>query len=224
MWLLGFGVVRALFPLVGGGVAIVAAQHGFGLLNVVSLPGAVTAVAAILLLDVAKYAEHRTFHRVRLLWRVHRMHHTDVDFDVTLGLRFHPIEVVLSTCWSVSVIGLLGLPVAAVAIWHVVLLANAAFAHGNVRMPGGLDRALRLVTVTPDMHRVHHSAAGEESGSNLGSLFPWWDWMLGTYVAAPAAGIDAMRTGIDDYRHAKHQTLPWMLAHPFLPTRQQGDG
>ena len=211
--------MRALFPLVGGGVAIVAAKHGFGLFNVVSLPGAVTAVTAFLVLDLAKYAEHWAFHRVGFLWRVHRMHHTDVDFDVTLGLRFHPIETVLSTCWSVSVIGLLGLPPAAVAAWHVAVLANAAFAHGNVRMPGALDRALRLVTVTPDVHRVHHSAAGEESGSNLGSLFPWWDRMLGTYVAAPAAGIDAMRTGIDDYRDAKHQTLPWMLAHPFLPTQ-----
>jgi sterol desaturase/sphingolipid hydroxylase (fatty acid hydroxylase superfamily) len=211
-------LVRSLFPLLGVGVAVLAAERGVGLLNVVPVPAALGWVATVLVLDVAKYVEHLAFHRVALLWRVHRMHHTDTDFDFTVGLRFHPLEAVLSTCWTLGVIGLLGLPAAAVAVWHVALLTNAAFAHGNVRMPRALDRVLRLVTVTPDMHRVHHSAVWRESGSNLGSLFPWWDRLFGTYVAAPAAGLDAMQIGLEEFRDRKHLMLPWMLAQPFLGT------
>jgi sterol desaturase/sphingolipid hydroxylase (fatty acid hydroxylase superfamily) len=218
VWALNLGLVRSVFPLLGVGVALLAAERGVGFLNVVRVPPVLGSVVAVLVLDIAKYVEHLGFHRVALLWRIHRMHHTDVEFDVSLGFRFHPLEAVLSTGWTLAVIGLMGLPAPAVAAWHVALLANATFAHGNVRMPHVLDHILRLIVVTPDMHRVHHSVVSQESGSNLGSLFPWWDRLLGTYVAAPAGGLDAMRIGVEEYSDRKHLALHWMLAHPFLRT------
>jgi len=217
VWALSVGLTQALFPpLLGVSVSLVAADRGFGLFNAIQSPAILGWIVTALALDVAKYAEHRAFHRVGLLWRIHRMHHTDVEFDVTLGLRFHPIEAVLSTGFTLAVIGVLGLPAPAVATWHVVALVNGAFAHGNVRMPRTIDRILRVVTVTPDMHRIHHSAVPVESGRNLGSVFPWWDHLFRTYVAEPAAGLDAMRIGVEEFAARKHLTLPWMLAHPFL--------
>jgi len=219
IWAVNVGLIWSLFPLLNVGVALFAAERGFGLLNVVRVPPLLGFVAGLLVMDLAKYVEHLTLHRLPWLWRIHRMHHSDVEFDVSLGFRFHPIEGVLSTSFSFAVIALGGLPVSAVTAWSVIVLANTAFTHGNVRMPRRLDQALRLVTVTPDMHRVHHSIVVEESGRNLGSLFPWWDRLFGTYVAAPAGGLDAMRIGVEDFTDEKHLMLHWMLAHPFLPTR-----
>ena len=181
-----------------------------------SVPPVLAAIASVLALDFAKYLEHLTMHRVPLFWRVHRMHHTDVDFDISVGFRFHPIEALISATWSLTVITLLGAPALAVVVWHAALLVNATFAHGNVRMPAGLDGVIRTITVTPDMHRVHHSMDEHESGRNLGSLLPWWDRLLGTYVASPSAGLEAMQIGVEGFQERKHLTLPWMLIHPFL--------
>jgi sterol desaturase/sphingolipid hydroxylase (fatty acid hydroxylase superfamily) len=218
IWAMNVVLVRSLFPLLGVGVAVLATEHRFGLLHIVAVPTAVGWIATALALDFAKYLEHLSFHRIGLLWRIHRMHHVDVDFDVTVGFRFHPIEAVLSIGWTLAVIALLGLPASAVAVWQLALLANATFAHANVRMPRALDRVLRLMTVTPDMHRVHHSAVWRESGSNLGSVFPWWDRVFGTYIAAPRDGLEAMQIGLEEFRDPKHLRLHWMLAHPFLRT------
>jgi sterol desaturase/sphingolipid hydroxylase (fatty acid hydroxylase superfamily) len=224
IWVIGLVLVHATLALLGVGVATLGTKHSVGLLNILHVPHALGWAATLLALDFVKYAEHLGMHRVPLLWRLHRMHHTDVDFDVTVGFRFHPIETVFSTCWTLGVIVLLGAPASAVAAWHAAMLVNAAFAHGNVRMPGALDRVIRLVTVTPDMHRVHHSTDARENGRNLGSLLPWWDRLLGTYVAAPAGFLDAMQIGLDEFRARKHLTLPWMLAHPFLEPEQRTPG
>jgi sterol desaturase/sphingolipid hydroxylase (fatty acid hydroxylase superfamily) len=208
--------VRALMPLLAVGMAALAAERGTGLLNVIHTPLAVGWIVSPLVLDFCKYFEHRALHRFSVLWRVHRVHHTDQDFDVTVGLRFHPIEALLFACWPLGVIGLLGLPVSGVAAWHLAGLVNAAFSHANVRIPERLDRAIRLVTVTPDMHRIHHSAVAREGNSNLGNLFPWWDQLFGTYIVAPHGGLDAMPIGVAEFRDPKHLSLPWMLVHPFL--------
>src|SRR5262245_29705684 len=157
IWALNVGLIWSLFPLLGVGVALFATERGFGVLNVVHLPPLLGFVAGLLALDFAKYVEHLTLHRIPWLWRLHRMHHSDVEYDVSLGFRFHPIEGVLSTGFSFAVIALGGLPTSAVAAWSVITLANTAFTHGNVRMPRILDRVLRWITITPDMHRVHHS-------------------------------------------------------------------
>ena len=216
IWVAGLVAVYGAGALLGISVATFGTQHTIGLFNIVRVPFALACVISVLALDFGKYLEHRVMHRVPLLWRIHRMHHTDVDFDITVGFRFHPIEALISAAWSVSLIILLGAPATAVVVWHAALLVNAAFAHGNVRMPGALDGVIRLITVTPDMHRVHHSIDERESGQNLGSLLPWWDRLLGTYVAAPAAGLDTMQTGVEGFRDPKHLQLHWMLAHPFL--------
>ena len=220
---INMALVRALFPFLGIGVAVVAADHGFGLFNVVSLPAAIAVAASVLVLDAAKYLEHLAFHRLAFLWPIHRMHHSDQDFDFTVGFRFHPAEALLSTGWSLLTIALLGAPSAGVAVWQLAALGSAAFAHANVSIPSTLDRVLRLVIVTPDLHRVHHSSVQRESGSNLGSLFSWWDRLAGTHVRAPEAGLDGMRIGLDEFRVRKHLTLPWMLLHPLLPVDRGTD-
>src|SRR5262245_58151622 len=217
IWAINVVLVRSLFPVLGIGTAILAAQHGIGLLNLFPVPGTIGVTLTVLLLDLAKYIEHRAFHHLAFLWRVHRMHHTDVDFDFTVGFRFHPIEAVLSVAWTFTVIALLGPAPAGVAIWQTALLINGVFAHANARMPGGLDRAIRLFTVTPDMHRVHHSTVWQESASNLGSVFPWWDRLFGTYIASPKGGLVGMHVGIEEFRERRYLTLPGMLLHPVRP-------
>lgn len=212
-------LIRSLFPLLGVGMAILAAERGIGLLNIVHLPTALAWVITLLVLDLGRYIEHLALHRVPLLWRVHRTHHTDMDFDVTVGFRFHPIESVLFTCWPLGVIALLGLPASGVVMWQVALLINSVFSHANVRMAGSLDRVIRLVAVTPDMHRVHHSTDARESESNLGSLFPWWDRLFGTYVTLPASKLETMPIGVAALQDPKYLSLHWMLALPFLPDR-----
>lgn len=209
-------LIRSLFPLFAVGVSVLAADRSFGLFNVLRVPAPIAVAVSVFALDVAKYLEHLAFHRMAILWPIHRMHHTDLDFDFTVGFRFHPAEAVLSNAWTLVVVATLGVPAAGVVIWQVALMGNTVFAHANARMPRRLDRALRLLTVTPDMHRLHHSVVQRENASNLGSLFPWWDRLLGTYVDAPEAGLDAMRIGLDEFPERKHLMLPWMLLHPLL--------
>ncbi len=208
-------VVRFIFPTAAVGMAVVAAERGWGVLNQVSAPAAVTIVAAVLFLDLAIYLQHVMFHAVPMFWRLHMVHHADVDFDVTTGLRFHPVEIVLSMLIKLGVVLILGPPVVAVLIFEVLLNATAMFNHGNVRIGTLLDRVLRWFVVTPDMHRVHHSVVPQETNSNFGFNLPWWDRLFGTYKAQPAAGQEGMTIGLEQYQEQRRQSLAWMLVLPF---------
>jgi sterol desaturase/sphingolipid hydroxylase (fatty acid hydroxylase superfamily) len=172
-------------------------------------------VASVVILDLAIYLQHVLFHAVPALWRLHRMHHADLEFDVSTGLRFHPIEILLSMLIKFAVIGALGAPALSVLIFEVLLNATSMFNHGNVRIPLGFDRVLRWLVVTPDMHRVHHSILARETNSNFGFNLPWWDRLFGTYRAQPAAGHEAMTIGIEQFRDPRELGLDRMLIQPF---------
>jgi sterol desaturase/sphingolipid hydroxylase (fatty acid hydroxylase superfamily) len=208
-------LVRILFPTAAVGFALLAEARGFGLFNMVALPAWIGVVASVLILDLAIYLQHVLFHAVPALWRLHRMHHADLEFDVTTGLRFHPIEILLSMLIKFAVIAALGAPAVAVLIFEVLLNATSMFNHSNVRIPLGLDRLLRWLVVTPDMHRVHHSILLRETNSNFGFNLPWWDRLFGTYRAQPAAGHDAMTIGIEQFRDPRELGLDRMLIQPF---------
>jgi sterol desaturase/sphingolipid hydroxylase (fatty acid hydroxylase superfamily) len=209
--------VRLLLPATAAGFAVFATQHGWGVFNYFDVPVWVAVTASVVILDFAIYIQHVMFHAVPALWRLHRMHHADLDFDVTTGARFHPIEILLSMLIKFAVIAVIGAPAAAVIIFEVLLNATAMFNHGNFRLPAGLDRLLRLFVVTPDMHRVHHSIEDHETNSNFGFNLPWWDRLFGTYKDQPDAGHEAMTIGIRDYRKpALASDLPGMLILPFL--------
>ena len=172
-------------------------------------------ILAVVLLDAAIYLQHVMFHAVPALWRLHRMHHADMDYDVTTGARFHPIEIVLSMVIKLAVVTVLGASPVAVIIFEVLLNATAMFNHGNIRLNLALDGILRLFVVTPDMHRVHHSVIPSEANSNFGFNMPWWDRLFGTYKAQPAAGHDDMTIGINVFREPEDQRLDKMLMQPF---------
>ncbi|CAG0958273.1 hypothetical protein BURK1_00573 [Burkholderiales bacterium] len=208
-------LVRAIFPLAAVGVAGFAAERGMGVLNIFPLPYAAAVVLSVLVLDVAIYLQHLMFHAVPLLWRLHRVHHADLDFDVTTGARFHPLEIVLSMLIKFAVILALGPPALAALIFEVLLNATSMFNHGNVRMPARIDRLLRWLVVTPDMHRVHHSIDPRETNRNFGFNLPWWDRLFGTYRAQPRAGHDAMTIGIEQFRAPRELRLDRMLLQPF---------
>jgi sterol desaturase/sphingolipid hydroxylase (fatty acid hydroxylase superfamily) len=209
-------VLRFLLPASAAGVAIFAADHGWGLFNHLAAPGWLAVVLSVIALDLAIYVQHVLFHAIPALWRLHRVHHADLDFDVTTGVRFHPIEILLSMGIKIAAIAALGAPALAVVIFEVLLNGTSMFNHGNVRLPLGADRALRLLVVTPDMHRVHHSITAHETNSNFGFALPWWDRLLGTYKDQPDAGHEAMTIGIDDFRDERQvDRLPGMLALPF---------
>jgi sterol desaturase/sphingolipid hydroxylase (fatty acid hydroxylase superfamily) len=209
-------VISWLSPMTAMGTAVIAKTRGWGLLNNVPLPAWATFVLAVALLDFAIYLQHAMFHALPLFWRLHRMHHADLDIDVTTGLRFHPIEMLLSMLIKVGVVAALGCAPTAVLAFEVLLNSTSMFNHGNVRMPATLDRVLRLLVVTPDMHRVHHSVVVAETDSNFGFSLPWWDRLLGTYRAQPAAGHDGMTIGLTQFRDSQSWSLPRMLAIPFV--------
>jgi sterol desaturase/sphingolipid hydroxylase (fatty acid hydroxylase superfamily) len=208
-------LVRVILPVAAIGVAGFAAEHRMGVLNVFALPYAWALVLSVLVLDVAIYLQHLMFHAVPLLWRLHRVHHADLDIDVTTGARFHPIEIVLSMLIKFAVILVLGPPALAVLIFEILLNATSMFNHGNVRLPTRMDRFLRWLVVTPDMHRVHHSIDPRETNSNFGFNVPCWDHLFGTYRAQPQAGHEAMTTGIEQFRAPREQWLDRMLLQPF---------
>src|SRR5437764_9233907 len=168
-------LVRVGLPVTTVSLALVAEAHGVGLFNMITLPAWASIIVSVILLDLAIYLQHVLFHAVPALWRLHRMHHADLAFDVTTGLRFHPIEILLSMLLKLAVIAALGIPAVAVLIFEVLLNATSMFNHGNVRIPPGIDQALRWLVVTPDMHRVHHSVIPTETNSNFGFNLPWWD-------------------------------------------------
>jgi sterol desaturase/sphingolipid hydroxylase (fatty acid hydroxylase superfamily) len=167
-------------------------------------------------LDLAVYLQHVTFHALPLLWRVHMVHHADLDLDVTTGTRFHPVELVLSMGFKFGVVAALGPPASAVLVFEALLNATAMFSHGNVSLPPGLDRLLRWIVVTPDMHRVHHSVDLQESNSNFGFNLPWWDRLFGTYRDQPAAGHAGMKLGVRHLQEERRQPLQWLLLLPFV--------
>jgi len=208
-------LVRILFPITAVGLALLAEARGFGLFNVIALPAWVGVVASVVILDLAIYLQHVLFHAVPALWRLHRMHHADLEFDVSTGLRFHPIEILLSMLIKFAVVAALGAPALAVLVFEVLLNATSMFNHANVRIPLGLDRVLRWLVVTPDMHRVHHSILARETNSNFGFNLPWWDRLFGTYRAQPAAGHEAMTIGIEQFRDRRELGLDRMLLQPF---------
>jgi len=215
-------VVRLLFPAAAVGMAAFAAHAGWGLFNYVEVPAWFAVAMSVVLLDLAIYLQHVMFHAVPLLWRLHRMHHADLDFDVTTGLRFHPGEIVLSLLIKFAVIAVVGPPVAAVVLFEVLLNASSLFNHGNVRLPPALDRLLRALVVTPDMHRVHHSIEEHETNSNFGFNLSLWDRAFGTYRDQPAAGHAAMTIGLRGLRDpAQCVRLSGMLRIPFI--RKLGD-
>lgn len=210
-------LLRLLFPAAAVGMAVLAMESGWGLFNQLSLPLWLTLPLAVVLLDMAIYLQHVMFHAVPLLWRLHRVHHADLDFDVTTGARFHPIEIILSMLIKFGMILVLGPPVVAVVIFEVLLNAVAMFNHGNVQLPPGLDRMVRLLVVTPDMHRVHHSIEAHETNSNFGFNLSLWDRLFGTYRAQPGAGHQGMTIGIDSIREpALCVWLPGLLRLPFV--------
>ena len=208
-------VVRLGFPLLPVGLALLAQKKGWGLLNSFDTPHWLAVIAGVIVLDLIIYLQHVMFHAVPVLWRLHMMHHADLDFDVTTGLRFHPIEIILSAGIKLAAVVVFGPPALAVLIFEVLLNATSMFNHGNIRLPLSIDRLLRLLVVTPDMHRVHHSVVIKETNSNFGFNFPWWDRLLCTYRNQPAAEHEEMTIGLSQFRDAKRLTLPWMLALPF---------
>ena len=207
--------VRLAFPVAAVGVALFTDAHGWGLLNVLEMPLWLSVIVSLLLFDLVIYLQHVMFHAVPAFWRLHRMHHADLEFDVTTGLRFHPIEIALSMGIKLMIVLALGPPAVAVLIFEVVLSATAMFNHGNVRIPHGLDRVLRWIVVTPDMHRVHHSVDPNETNNNFGFNLPWWDRLLGTYRAQPQAGHETMTIGLEQFRNQRDLWLDRMLIQPL---------
>lgn len=213
-------VVRLLFPAAAVGVAALCAANGWGLFNHFAVPAWLAVVLAVIALDFVIWLQHVLVHAVPLLWRLHRVHHADLDYDVTTGGRFHPLEIVLSMLIKFAAIALLGAPVVAVVIFEVLLNATSMFNHGNLRLPAGADRVLRLFVVTPDMHRVHHSVHPDETNSNYGFNLPWWDRLFGTYRAQPRDGHEGMSIGLHEYRDPQvADRLPGMLMIPFRDVR-----
>jgi sterol desaturase/sphingolipid hydroxylase (fatty acid hydroxylase superfamily) len=210
-------MLRLLFPAAAAGVAAIARSRGWGLLNLSEIGLLPATLIGVVVMDFVIYLQHVMVHAVPALWRLHRVHHADLDYDVTTGARFHPIEIILSMLIKFATILVLGPPVVAVVIFEVLLNATAMFNHGNVRLPGGVDRALRWFVVTPDMHRVHHSVEDDEANSNFGFNLPWWDRLLGTYRDQPRAGHEEMKIGIHHYRDPKQvERLFGMLSLPFI--------
>lgn len=209
-------ILRLFFPAAAVGIAAFAADQGWGLLNYFQTPAWLAIPAAVIAMDFVIWLQHVMVHAIPLLWRLHRVHHADPDYDVTTGARFHPIEIILSMLIKSATILLLGPPAAAVIIFEVLLNATAMFNHGNVRLPTRIDRVLRWFVVTPDMHRVHHSVEDDETNSNFGFNLPWWDRLFGTYRDQPRGKHDGMTIGIHGYRAPRAVSwLPGMLMLPF---------
>ena len=216
MAFLSAGLTRLLIPLIPTGVALYAAEHSVGLLHWLNVPAVPAWISALLVLDLTIYWQHVIFHRNRTLWRIHRMHHADLDIDASTGIRFHPIEIAASMVIKLGVVLLLGPPAGAVVLFEILLNGCAVFNHANVRIPLTVDRWLRLVLVTPDQHRVHHSTNMHEANRNFGFNFPWWDRLFRTYKAQPELGHEGMHIGLNIFRAPEFGRLTRMLAIPFL--------
>ena len=222
-WLANLGIVvlntiviRLLFPAAAVGIAFYASENSYGLFNNINIPTTAIVLVSIILLDMLIYWQHVIFHKVPLLWRIHRMHHADQDIDVTTGSRFHPVEIILSMLIKFAAVIALGIPIVAIIIFEIVLNLTAMFNHSNVNLPIYLDRMIRKVIVTPDMHRVHHSVVPKETNSNFGFNLSVWDKLFGTYLAQPSEGHLAMTIGLSEYRDSRvSQGIDEMLLIPF---------
>jgi sterol desaturase/sphingolipid hydroxylase (fatty acid hydroxylase superfamily) len=208
-------ILRLSFPILAVGLAVMAEERGWGLFNVMDVPLWVAIIVSMLVLDLAIYLQHVMFHAVPGLWRLHRMHHADLDFDATTGLRFHPVEILISMAIKLAVVAALGPPAVAVLLFEVILNGTALFNHANIDLPRPVDRWLRWIVVTPDMHRVHHSVDPRETNANYGFNLPWWDRLLGTYVAQPEKGHEGMEIGIEQFRTRRDLWLDRMLVQPL---------
>lgn len=213
--------VRLLIPVAAVGVAVYASERGIGLLHLTGWPGWLKGLAGFVLLDLVIYAQHVAFHRVPVLWRLHRMHHADLDIDLTTGVRFHPFEILLSLGIKIAVVLAFGIPPLAVLVFEVVLNATSMFNHANVWVPPRLEPLLRWIVVTPRMHQVHHSIVRAETDSNFGFNLPWWDRLFGTYRPRPMAPEQTMTIGLPVFRDPRELALWRMLLQPF---RRAGDG
>ncbi|MGL4488125.1 MAG: sterol desaturase family protein [Rhizobiaceae bacterium] len=208
-------VLRVVFPLAAVGTAAWAEANGYGILPMLDIPPVVAGIIAFIVLDFAVWFEHLMSHKIGILWRIHRMHHADTGFDVTTALRFHPLEIILSMVWKAAIIILLGPPVIAVLIFEIVLNGSAMFNHANVKLPLKLDRVMRSIIVTPDMHRVHHSVNMVETNSNYGFNLSIWDRWFGTYIDQPKSGHHDIEIGLESWRDEKPAQLVWSLKIPF---------
>ena len=213
-------LVRFLVPLLPVGVALYAAENSIGLFNltlfnITDLSIWIVFPLSLLILDFIIYVQHRIFHAVPMFWRLHRMHHTDVEFDFTTAIRFHPIEIILSIVVKLIFVLLLGAPAVAMIVFEILLSSAALFNHSNINIPQPIDKILRLFIVTPDMHRVHHSVHRVETDSNFGFNIPWWDRIFGTYIAQPRDGHLDMSIGIEIFRDEKDSRIDQLLLQPF---------
>jgi sterol desaturase/sphingolipid hydroxylase (fatty acid hydroxylase superfamily) len=213
--------VRLLVPTAAVGFALIAAEQGWGLFRLLGLPTWAAVAAGVIALDLLIYTQHVVFHHVPWLWRVHRMHHADLDIDVTTGVRFHPIEILLSLAIKIAGVVALGVPALGVVIFEVLLNATAMFNHSNVKLPPRLECVARLIVVTPQMHQVHHSIERAETDSNFGFNLPWWDRLFGTYRAAPAAGEDGIVIGLPIFRDLAELRITRLLTQPFRNGRSR---
>ncbi|MDE2085616.1 MAG: sterol desaturase family protein [Xanthomonadaceae bacterium] len=217
-------LVRLLVPTTAVAVALAATQRGWGLWPALHAPPWLAVIGSIMLLDMAIYLQHVLFHAVPVLWRLHRMHHADLELDVSSGARFHPLEVLLSLGIKLVVVAALGAPAVAVLVFEVLLNASSMFNHANVRMPAWLDGVLRLLVVTPDMHRVHHSWLPRETNANFGFNLSCWDRLFGTYRAQPQEGQLGMTIGIHQLRDPGELRLDRLLSQPFRSAPSNGSG
>jgi len=216
--------LRFTMPVMAVGMALIAAQNGWGLLTLVSLPIWAKFIIAIILFDLAIYLQHVATHKIPLLWRFHKVHHADRDFDVTTAARFHPVEMIFSMAYKLLCVALIGPSAIAVFVFEIILNASTMFNHSNMKLPLGLDRILRKIIVTPDMHRVHHSVIHGETDSNYGFFLSIWDRFFRTYIAQPKAGHDEMTIGLAEYRDERPASLGWSLLLPFLPVAKKKSG
>jgi sterol desaturase/sphingolipid hydroxylase (fatty acid hydroxylase superfamily) len=208
-------VLRLVFPVFPVGLAVICAQRGWGLLNYYPITPLPALIIGVLALDFVIYLQHRMFHFVPVFWRVHMVHHTDEDIDVTTAVRFHPLEIILSLLFKIAAVAAIGAPPLSVLIFEVMLNGASMFNHGNIRIPLYFDRVIRMILVTPDMHRVHHSVVVAETNSNYGFSFSWWDRILGTYKAQPQEGHDRMKIGLNGYHDDRSLKLSALLMMPF---------
>jgi sterol desaturase/sphingolipid hydroxylase (fatty acid hydroxylase superfamily) len=208
--------IRFIAPVGAVGFAMYVESNGWGLFNLVPIPNWIAVVGCVVALDLVVYGQHVLFHAIPILWRLHMVHHADMEFDVTTGLRFHTIEILLSLAIKCLAILIFGAPVLSVLIFEVLLNGTAMFNHSNVKIPLRIDRALRLLIVTPDMHRVHHSVIRRETNSNFGFNLPWWDFLFQTYRDQPEKGHTEMTIGLPEYRDQRVEYLHWMLVLPFI--------
>jgi sterol desaturase/sphingolipid hydroxylase (fatty acid hydroxylase superfamily) len=214
-------LARLVFPIVPMALAATLRAQDLGIFPALGLPLALEIVLGILVLDLAIYWQHRLFHAWRPLWRLHRMHHADTFFDFSTGVRFHPMEILISMAFKLALVAMLAPPPVAVLVFEIILNSAAMFNHANLFLPLPLDRVLRLALVTPDMHRIHHSTDGKEMNRNFGFSFPWWDRLFLTYQEQPAGGHENMPIGLNIFREQKYRSLHWMLAMPFTSPKSR---